>query len=152
MCISDEIKEIKKDLREYRDQNQQLLIKASDKVPVSISPIIMDMVNGMDNISRTLKELKNYNQTQDKVLSEILDQAKKTNSRINAIELWKAGIVGGGAALKGLWIVFGFLFVAGVFGIFRMYETVQQLPIAIHDEVEAQLDNYKIIPISNLTK
>jgi len=79
---------------------------------------------------------------------DILNETKKHNSRMTKMELWRAKIDGITLATKGiskgLWTVFGVFFIAGVFSFFQMYGAIKELPVAISNEVEKQLETYEI--------
>ena len=139
MCITDEIKAIKEDLRNYHDQNQKMLVTAADSVPPALSPILLSMVSTLADISRNINELKKYNLSQDEKLSKIEVQTTKTNGRVTRIELWKANIKGATTAAKGIWAFISVFIIGSAIGLFHMYQTVDKLHYIIQEEIHAEL-------------
>ena len=138
MCINDELKEIKKDLRSYHDQNQKIIIAASDNIPPSFSPILQGVVSTLVDVSKKLSDLVKYNETQDQKTTLILNQVQKTNGRVTKIELWKAKLKGASSVLKGVWGILGVFVVASIFGIFQMYLAINRIETTIHNEVQKE--------------
>lgn len=140
MCLTDEIKSIKEDLRSYHDQNQKILVTASDSVPPALSPILLSMVSTLADISRNIKELKTYNILQDEKLNKIEAQTTKTNGRVTRIELWKANLKGASSATKGIWAFLSVFVIGAAIGLFHMYQTVDKLHYIIQEEIHAEID------------
>lgn len=124
-------------LEDYHDAREKEKIILRESVPMSLSPILGEISEGINS-------LHEHNKRQDDKTDAILAQVQKTNGRVSKIEIWKAKIEGGGKALGGLWAVVGVLVIAGIFGIFGMYSAIQKLPMTIHAEVQDQLDDYQI--------
>ena len=72
-----------------------------------------------------------FMQTQES-MHRLDETISRHNGRLTTVEKWKQRIEGGRTILKGLWTVFGIFFIAGIFGLFRMYSELNRVIVNIN--------------------
>lgn len=76
-------------------------------------------------------------------LDAILEQVKKTNGRVSALESWRDQLKGAGAAVRIGWGIIGVFLIAATFALFRMYIQFQTIDAKIQNAVASQIEDYE---------
>ncbi len=108
------------------DVFNQAIIASRDSVPGSMSAIILELKQSIDEVKAAQEKHVDTHAINDKkingILDEILTQAKKTNGRVSKLETWRVGMEGFSKGLKagskGVWVsvVTFFGVIAYIFG------------------------------------
>lgn len=106
------------DIQRLEDKFDHAISLASQSMPASVSPIMFEMRNKIDNLSHSLVEIQNKQEihmnthtindknTADglldlkKISDETLEQVKKTNGRVTVLEQWRDNTVNFTKGLK----------------------------------------------------
>lgn len=101
------------------DSLEKALIIHAETPPAVLSPLLLEIKND---------------------IKEIKVQTTKTNGRVTRLELWKANIKGGKVVFTGIWAFLSIFIVAGIFGLFNMYQTMEKMPYLIREEVSKNME------------
>lgn len=96
----------------------------------------------LDRIEKVIEPLPTWMQHVSDTLFLIKEDTGYTNGKVASLILWRERLAGAKDTIKGVWIVFGALLLAGVFALFNMWSQMQQLDAKINGAVAESFESY----------
>lgn len=135
-------KSVKKDVTAFKKANPDAVAHiyslgvAEGKKHSTQSP---ETKSKFDFIEHEIKDLKDGITAVKEMGKEILEQVKKTNGRVTALEMLRAQAHGGAMVLKGIYGFIAVFLVGATYALFNMYIEFQKLDGTIRGIVQEEI-------------